>query len=338
MAVSMLFPLKKAIMHKGFDFEQFCRYASMDAVILQDVEARIDAEELERLMYAAAEFTGDDHFGLHQGQLTDTADLGILGYVMMHSDDIAAAMKAYQRYNVIVCSGYNVEWELDGEDVLFRFSSTNSIPMSRHCMEDMASSLYHLMQHMSNRTIPMRHISFKHSGPSNLEPYVNVFGVIPRFERENNVMRMSKDILKYPILYSDPRLLRAFESIAGDIKEKLVQGKWFTERVFQWMMKCMPNSFPTLQQTAEQFEMSTRTLQAKLKEEGTSFHDLSANVRKEIAVSYLNRKDYSISEIAYLLHFSEPSAFHNAFKKWTGVAPGQYRANMAQDRVSGETG
>ena len=326
-AISIVYPIMKTIAHKGLDFEHLCRQAAFDRELLRDVEARIDERELERLLYEAARYTEDDHFGLHQGQLTDTSDLGILGYVMMHSETIVEALRAYQRYNVILCSGYNLDWEEQGSDALLRFYKTTPPNMSRHCAEDMVSSLYQLISRMSNRAIPIRELQFAHAAPADLRPYLAIFGVEPRFGANETYLRMGKEVLHYPILYSDPRLRKAFEPIAEEIRDRLNRGREFSDRVFEWMLACMPAYFPTLQQTSEAFAMSPRSLQAKLKEENTSYNELAANVRKEWAMAYLRKGEYSISEIAYLLHYSEPSAFLNAFKKWTGLTPGQYRGN-----------
>lgn len=325
-AISILYPIMKAMARKGADFRQFCREASFDADILNDVEARIDELELERLISKAAEYTKDENFGLHQGELTEVADMGMLGYVMTHSETIARALQAYQRYNVILCSGYNLDWEELGEDVLLRFSKSNSAPMSRQCQDDMVSSVYHMMVRMSHRPIPVHELQFTYAAPVDLSVYVSMFGITPRFGGKETYLRMSREVLQYPILYSDPRLLKAFEPIAEELKNKLVRGKRLSDRVYQWMMSCLPAYFPTLQQTAEAFRMSPRSLQVKLSEEGTSYNDLSAGVRMEMAKAHLNQNEYSISEIAYLLNYSEPSAFHSAFKKWTGLTPGQYRA------------
>ncbi|WP_134684622.1 AraC family transcriptional regulator [Brevibacillus migulae] len=326
-AISMVYPIRKTIVHKGLDFEDFCRQVSFDSSLLQDVEARIEEKELIRLMNEAAAFTQDDHFGLHQGQLTDIADMGILGYVMMHSEKIVDALLAFQRYNVILCNGYNVEWEERGSDMVLRFVKTTPEQISRHCMEDMVSSLYHLIVRMSNRAIPILEMQFTHAAPSDVVPYREVFGTVPRFSGKENTLRLSKEVFQYPILYSDYRLRTAFEPIAEEIKRKLMQGRVFSNQVFQWMMSRMPAFLPTLQETAKAFQMSPRTLQAKLKEEHTSYNELAASVRKEIAIGYI-KKGCSIGEIAYLLHYSEPSAFQNAFKKWTGVTPGQFRAKI----------
>jgi AraC-like DNA-binding protein len=77
--------------------------------------------------------------------------------------------------------------------------------------------------------------------------------------------------------------------------------------------------------------MRSRTLQHKFNQEQSSYNDLIVLVRKEIAASYLRRTEYSVGDIAYALHYSEPSAFQNAFKKWTGMTPGQYRIKVREE-------
>jgi AraC-like DNA-binding protein len=335
-SISMVYPIMKAVVHKGYTTEQFFDYASFDARLLQDQEARISGAELERLTYAAAAFTQDEHFGLNQGKLTDVADMGILGYVMMHAGTIAEALQAYQRYNVILCSGFNLDWIAEGDEVLLRFLAQNpSMRMSRHCMEDMASSVYHMIQRLSNKRVPLVALQFQHeaSAAARLEAYGEAFGLVPRFGGDATWMRMGKEVLEYPILYSDPRLQTMFEKIAAEIKAKLIQGSDFASQVFQWMLKRLPSALPTLQETAAAFMLSTRSLQARLHEENTSYNELAIRVRKETAMSYLGQQQYSIGDIAYLLHYSEPSVFQSAFKKWTGVTPGQFRHQANQARA-----
>jgi AraC-like DNA-binding protein len=328
-AISMVYPIMKIIVRKGFDAEAFCRYASFDSALLHNVEARIPGQEFTRLMAAAAEFTGDEYFGLHQGQMMEPADLGILGYVMMHSRTVADTLAAYQRYNVILCNAFNLSWEIQGNDLVIRLFIQQG-GMSRHCVEEMASSLYCLIGRYSNRPIPLSGLAFAHGGPADTHPYVEVFGVEPEFESEENELRMRKEVLDYPVLYSDARLLEVFETIAEETKNKIAQTGPFTEKVVHWIKNCLPERLPTLQQTAEAFGVSVRTIQNRLRAENTSYHEVMAGVRKELAEAYLRKKEFSIGDIAYALHFSEPSAFQIAFKKWTGVTPGQYRANYRQ--------
>ena len=87
----------------------------------------------------------------------------------------------------------------------------------------------------------------------------------------------------------------------------------------------LPNGTPNQQQIAQSLNVSNRTLQRKLKEEGTSFMHLLQDTRLQLARKYLNQPSRSIIETAYLLGFSEPSTFSRAFKRWTGQAPADYR-------------
>ncbi|MGC5774549.1 AraC family transcriptional regulator [Paenibacillus pabuli] len=333
-SISMLYPIMKTLVNKGYEPESFFEYTGFDPAILQYPEARIPVEELERIMQHAAQYSDDLYFGLNQGQLFDFADLGLPGYVMMHSKTIGDALTAYQRYNIILYSGFNLEWEIDGPDLILQLSLQNSEKqMSRHCVEDMAVSIVYLISKLANRRVELTEIRFSHEAPdasNDLSPYVDMFGIEPRFGDTRTLLRMHKDILDQPVLYSDARMLKVFETMAQESKDDLYSSQPFSGKVSRWISDCLPSFFPTLQHTAEHLGVSMRTLQTRLREEGTTYNEISVRVRKEKALGYLKRGTYSMGDIAYALHFSEQSAFQNAFKKWTGQTPGQYRANLKQ--------
>lgn len=330
-AISMVFPIVKTIARRGLSVEQFLKETGLDPALLQNAEQRISTTELEQLLIKAAEYTNDPYFGLHQGEMTEIADLGILGYVMMHSGTLAGALDAYRRYNIILCSSYQLDWTIQGDHVLIRLFLEGSERMSRHCAEDMASSLYHLLSKLSSQLLSLQEVHFTHESPSDLAPYQAVFGLIPSFNAEQHLLVMNKEVLDYPILYSDSRLLGMFEGMARQTSEGMSRTATFSEQVTHWIKECLPAYMPTLQQAAEHFGVSGRTIQHRLKEEQTTYQSLTNSVRQELAEHLLSTEQVAIAEIAYILQYSEPSAFQNAFKKWIGVTPGQYR-----ERVRGE--
>jgi AraC-like DNA-binding protein len=76
--------------------------------------------------------------------------------------------------------------------------------------------------------------------------------------------------------------------------------------------------------------LSPRTLQRRLQAEGSSFADVLDHTRKAIADAYVRDPQVALTEVAYLLGFSEPSAFSRAFQRWYGMPPSRYRAPVAQ--------
>lgn len=327
--ISLIYPIVKTLALQGYDVAAFCKQASFDAELLRCPEARVSGEEFGRIMETASIITGDEAFGLHFGQTLEISDLGVLGYVMMHSSTVNQALSAYQRYNVTVCSAYNIEWEIEQNDILIHITVGDSFGYtSWHCVEEMTSSLYHMMIRMSCRLIPIKSIHFMHASPSDTSAHLAIWGIEPHFGSKTNHLRLSKEILEYPIIFSDSRLLGMFETVAEETRVKLLQGHMFSDQLYKWIIQCIPSFIPTIKDTAKQFKLSVRTIQAKLKQENTSYIQLLNRVRMELANRYLSNPEYTVAEVAYLLHYSEPSAFQSAFKKWTGVTPGQRRSGI----------
>ncbi|MDQ0872865.1 hypothetical protein QFZ77_001524 [Paenibacillus sp. V4I3] len=122
LSVSLVYPIIKAIVFKGHNKDDFFKRLHIDESILHDTEARLSEEDFERITELAAAITSDDMFGLHQGQNIELSDLGILGYVMLHSKTIGQGLAAFQKYNMIVCDGYNINWQIEENDVIIGLS------------------------------------------------------------------------------------------------------------------------------------------------------------------------------------------------------------------------
>lgn len=116
-----------------------------------------------------------------------------------------------------------------------------------------------------------------------------------------------------------------FEKFARETLNKLEKRESFMVKVSRIILEEMQGNIPSVKMVANKLAMSERSLQYYLKREGTSYIKLLNNIRKDLAASYLKDKSVSIDEIAYFIGFSETSAFHRAFKKWTGFTPCEFR-------------
>ena len=100
----------------------------------------------------------------------------------------------------------------------------------------------------------------------------------------------------------------------------------------QVIAESMDGTPPTLERTAHALGMSPRTLRRRLADEGTTFSNLLAEVRRDLAQRYLGDRALSIAEVAFILGFSEASAFHRAFRRWTNTTPRQFRLSALAAR------
>jgi len=326
LSVSLIHPMLSYMLRKGQSLDAYYEYASFDKRILQDGNARVQEEAFDRLLDAASDCMRDEQFGLHFGQSIEVSSLGILGYVLLNCRTVGEALAAYRRYNVILCSGIDVRWEAVGGEAAIHFNVSNpDRQASRHAVEGMASSIYHILLTLSCRNMRLTKLQFTHRAPDDKTEYVNLFGVYPSFDRDANLMCLDQEVLEAPILLSNREMLRTFETYAEEARSQLLHGRTFGDQVYKWIVACMPTSFPSVSDAALHFQVSVRTLQANLKMENTKYSSLFNKARMAMAVHYLKNPRFTVAEVAYLLQFSEPSAFQSAFKKWIGQSPGQYR-------------
>lgn len=127
---------------------------------------------------------------------------------------------------------------------------------------------------------------------------------------------------------SNPRLLQLFDKHADAYLNRQLDGDTYTTKVNRLLIRQLKNESPGIEVVADHLSMSVRSLQMKLKEEGTSYQKLLNAVRKNLAIAYLQDRKVSKGEIAYLLGFSEISVFSRTFKKWTGKSPSEYQAAL----------
>ena len=144
------------------------------------------------------------------------------------------------------------------------------------------------------------------------------------FSAPDNVLYFSKESLEAHLLTANPRLARINDRA---ITEYLAQfDKESTAmRVRAKLIGLLSAGNVTQQEVADSLHMSLRTLQRKLSDENTSYKDLLDETRKQLANQYLRQACLSVSEVTYLLGFSEPSNFARAFKRWTGRTPSEFR-------------
>jgi AraC-like DNA-binding protein len=177
---------------------------------------------------------------------------------------------------------------------------------------------------------------FTQPEPVRRDEHIATFsGAQLRFAAPRRGFSFERSLLATPIPSADPKLYRILVAqLERDLRE-LPEAPLFTERVRNLMLTETPLARSTLPTVASALKMSARTLARRLSSEGTSFGDLLDHVRRTRALAYLDEGQLRVEEVAAALGFSRSSAFHRAFKRWTGQSPSAYRLGRRAPRRAG---
>ena len=149
------------------------------------------------------------------------------------------------------------------------------------------------------------------------------------FGRPGNALVLAPHVLELPLLGGNPGLGAVLERQMNDRLAELPSGETLVERVKRLIAAELGGGEPTAEVVARKMRATPRTLHRWLRAEGTSYREILEGLRRELALRYLSEDNLAIGEAAFLLGFSEASAFHRSFKRWTGKTPAQYRAGAS---------
>jgi len=308
--------------------EELCRAAKLDLSKLEDADNRIPFRELIRLDECAARLTGDDAFGLHVGEQTDAKMYGVLGYVTLNSQTFGEALNRLIRYQQIRTNAVRFSMDITGADVhlAYNYSITNVSPQERRQeSEEMMSTMLQVGRKITGVEWALHEIHFEHAPPEDVSEHARIFRAPVRFNQLLTKFVFDKSVLELPLAEADLTLGSLLERQAEELLAKSPQHGVFVNQVRRLIREGLPVGEARIETVCRKLGSSTRTLQRKLREEGTSYQELFEETQRDLSVFYLRQPEIAIGEISYLLGFSQPSAFHRAFRRWTGLTPKEFR-------------
>lgn len=196
----------------------------------------------------------------------------------------------------------------------------------RQQIESTFAALLTAAKVLTGKPLRPRVVWFQHPRPRDIAEHERIFQAPVQFSQPTNRLIFSTECLGWKVLSANASLLSAFDQHAEDILNQLDQSDTYTNRVIQEITRSLHGEVPSIEAIAHNLAISIRHLQRELQAEGTSYQQLLDATRKELALRYLKKPNVTVHDVAFLLGFSEPSAFHRAFKRWTGQTPRAYRA------------
>ncbi len=326
LAIDMLQYLERA----GHPMVEVCRDAGLDPAIMSRPDERLRGSQMERLWAVAERRTGDPMIGLHMAEVFHPAALDILGYVVMTCRTIGDVMECLVRYAGLLNDGLRVDLTHDGPRAVVRVHIVSSHLDNqlerdpRQAIDSMWVGLARQLRAMTNDAVIPLEVAFRHSVPDDSE-YRRVLRAPVRFGAREYRFVLAQTDLARPIPSANPALFTVFEQHAEQLLSELGGHQTIVGRVSRIVAEKLRGRVPPIGEIASEMAMSARQLQRALQAEGRTYQDVLSEVRSALARRYLSDESNSVSQVAFLLGFSEAAAFHRAFKQWTGVTPSAAR-------------
>lgn len=312
----------------GYPTTPLLKQLRIDRDKLSDPDGRIAFRQHVAVLEAAAVLSGDALFGLHLGEKADPRDAGLLGYIAVSSNTVGHALKNVVRYEQVHTEGDKTGWAVNHGFVTITNRITDPVArMSRQHTEFALRATLEAIRIVTRTTVVPVMVEFEHS-TEHQQAIGRAFGATVHFERPHNALIFEEELLKRPIVSSDSRLLHYLEEYCKEILVKRPKMRDPVYRVQELIGRFLSAGYPTIDRIARELGVSARTLSRRLQAQGISYRGIVDDLRKQLAIRYLQDEQLALSQIAYLLGYSELSAFNHAFRRWTGQSPSLYRVKV----------
>ncbi len=308
----------------GFDADGVAARAGVDRQALLDPEARLAPRAIERVWREAYATTADPCLALHAAEHVPDGAYRVLDYLGAASATLGEAIERLVSYFPLV-GGVALVLERSADAValwLHDGVADASVPLPAQ-QYTLAAIVLRTRRGCGVPWTPT-HVDFTEAVPAPHD-HARVFGVVPRANRSRPGLGVALADWQRPCARADAGLAAVLQAHAADLVARLPEGGSTAREVAGVVAASLGEGEPTLATIAKRLGASARTLQRRLDDEGTSLAAIVRSQREHAARRYLQRKEMSLVEIAWLLGFSDQSAFTRAFRRWTGVTPARFR-------------
>ena len=293
---------------------------------VSDPDAQIPFHKHAALLTLAAEATGDGCFGLHLSTSIAPKQAGALGYVLLNSASLGDVLTNFVRYYRVLTEGLEIDLNIGKKDAILVGTITDPLVVNeRQAVEFGLGVLYRFCQLITGRDLRLSRVDFRHARPKEARTVRQVFGAPVRFRQDGMAMVLEAKLLDCPIEAADNELLKILKRHCRQILGTRPKADDLGFEVQQLITTLLPSGQPKIDAVAQELGMSSRTLTRRLAEDGLTYKGLLDEVRRKLALQYLRYRRISVKKVAYLLGYSEVSAFYHAFRRWTGSSPVQHR-------------
>lgn len=306
---------------------ELCAKVGLDPAIIEDIDGRVPIGVMIALWREVAPL--DPDFGLHLAE-TAMARPALPWHLLRASatleEGLLRLVAAWRIFNDVQPPELVLPGPTEGDAILRIRTRGTPFVAPRHGAEFAFAWFAVAARRATGLEVNPVRVTFEHPEPSRTEEHARIFRSEVVFDADATAIHFAKATMALPTVGGgDSELVQVLERHAETLLAKLPPRHGFSSRVRSAMTPLLPDGAVTIERLATELGASTRSIQRRLHEEGTTFQRVLDELRKEVAISHLGERAHSIAEIALLLGFSDQTAFHRAFVRWTGRTPGELR-------------
>ncbi len=310
----------------GLDQAALCAHFGISAADLEDPDGRVGRDIMRRVWIELPAMTGIESFGLAVAQRASLIGaLTVLAYLYYSAQTAGEGLLAAGRYLRILKNTYELAVNVVDDDVHIELRDEDPFPVPRHPIEFTIARAILIARKATGRAYTPRAILFRHPRPADDSEARRLFGCELTYGAPANVVVVRSIDLETPQLTADPELAAFFQAQARALEAGHASSTSFVAEVRRVLANELVHGTPNVEQVAKRLGMGERTLQRRLRNEGTTLHHVLAELRRDLAVRYLDESQLGLKEIAFLLGFAEQTGFQRAFVRWFGQTPHTYR-------------
>lgn len=313
-----------ALDQRGIDSRALFERAGLDVAALRDPEARYALEATTRLWRLAIEVTGDPAFGIAVARHTHPTTFHALGFSLAASGTLREAFERTARFFRVVTDAAHLSLTSDEHTLRIDVALERGAEPAPEAVDAFLAVCVRMSRALGGRDVNPLNVMMRRPSPIEPAPYLRYFRVMPSFGADHDALWFEAQRCDRPLLTGNAELARINETVIARHMAALDDSD-LKARLYRLLVDALPQGEPTQATVAKKLGHSLRSMQRRLAEQHTSYSRVVDDVRHDLARTYLDDPQYSLSEITYLLGFSEHSTFTRSFKRWQGTTPSDYR-------------
>ena len=314
---------------QGLNTRSLFAQAGMDIAVLQDPAARIPADSFSQVWDLAVAQSGNLHLGLDRLLAARYGYLDVVGHALASAPCLRAGFERLARQMAVVSDAATFALQEEGTQgfwlILGHIGTARPVPRQR--VEYGMLTLLMLCQWLTRQKVEPLVVEWVYPAPANPSPLRVAFGVPMLFDQPASRMLLTRQDLLSPIPTHNSSLWELHGRLVEERLDELGQTHIRT-RVRSELARVLHQGEPRRDVIAARLHLSDRTLQRRLLAEASSFAQLLDETRCELARQYLSDTHRGLGEVADLLGFADQSNLFRACRRWFGMPPGQYRAQL----------